>query len=114
MLSYGKLLKREKLTKKFLMQLPEGVYLVSNLYRSSNRKVNPDFEEKISPLSERNEQWKRIVEASANHRLCNVFDIKTGVLVKREKLTKKFLMQLPDGVSLVGNQTLRSALIIAT
>ena len=67
---------REKLTKKLLMQLPEGVYLVSNCYRSSNQKLKPAFEEKVSPLSERNEQWKRIVEASSNHRLCSVYDTK--------------------------------------
>jgi len=70
-------LKREKLTKKFLMQLPEGVSLVSNSYMpTGNQKFNPKFEEKISPLSERNEQWKRIVEASANNRLCNIFEAK--------------------------------------
>jgi hypothetical protein len=65
--------KYEKLTKKFLMQLPEGVYLVSNVYEE---KGKPAFEENVSPLPERNKQWKRIVEALVNHRLCNVFETK--------------------------------------
>jgi len=69
----AKLLKNERLTKKFLMQLPEGLYLTSNVYEE---KGKPAFAENVSPLSERNKQWKRIVGALANNRLCNVFETK--------------------------------------
>jgi len=66
-------IKTEKLTKGFLMELPEGVYLVSNVYE---KKGKPAFAEKVSPLSKRNKQWERIVKAWANHRLCDVFKTK--------------------------------------
>ena len=66
-------IKTEKLTKRFLMELPEGVYLVSNVYE---QKGKPSFAEKVSPLSERNKQWERILEVWANHRLCEVFKTK--------------------------------------
>ena len=63
-------LKTDKLTRKFLLSLPKGVYLVSNVYVSLNRSA---FAEYVEPLSTRNEQWKRIVESSADQRLCYVF-----------------------------------------
>ena len=63
-------IKTKKLTKRFLMELPEGVYLVSNVYE---QKGKPAFAEKVTPLSERNKQWQKIVNARANHRLCDVF-----------------------------------------
>jgi hypothetical protein len=62
--------KTEKLTKKFLLSLPKGVYLVSNAYVSLNKSV---FAEYVEPLSTRDEQWKRIVASSASQRLCYVF-----------------------------------------
>jgi hypothetical protein len=64
---------REKLTKRFLMGLPEGVYLVSNLFI---QKDKPEFAENVSLQNERDEQWKRIVEARVNQRLCDVFKTK--------------------------------------
>lgn len=67
------ILMREKLTKKFLMGLPEGLYLVSNTGWSPEE---PEFIEKVSPLSKRDEQWKRIIEAHVDQRLCNVFRTK--------------------------------------
>ena len=66
-------LMREKLSKKFLMGLPEGVCLVSNIGWSPDE---PEFIEKVSPLSKRDKQWKRIVEAHVDQRLCNVFSTK--------------------------------------
>ena len=66
-------IKTEKLTKRFLMELREGVYLVSNVYE---KKGKPAFAEKVSPLSERNKQWQKIVNARANHRLYDVFKAK--------------------------------------
>jgi hypothetical protein len=59
-----------KLTKKFLMELPEGVYLVSNVYE---QKGKPAFADNVSLLSQRNKQWERIIKASANQRLCHIF-----------------------------------------
>jgi hypothetical protein len=61
---------REKLTKNFLMGLPEGLYLVSNTGWSPDQ---PEFIEEVAPRSGRNEQWKRIVEAHVDQKLCMVF-----------------------------------------
>lgn len=66
-------LMRGKLTKKFLMDLPEGAYLVSNLFFKNNESV---YAQKVSPISRREAQWEKNVEASANQRLCYVFKIK--------------------------------------
>ncbi len=59
-----------KLTKKYFMELPEGVYLVSNVYEDKN---TPAYADEVSPLFKREEQWKKIVTAYADQRLCNVF-----------------------------------------
>lgn len=59
-----------KLTKKFLMKIPDGLYLVSNLVDNKAKSI---FIEKVSPLSEREAQWKRILSASVNQRKCHVF-----------------------------------------
>ena len=61
---------RQKLTKRFFMSLPEGMYLSSNTYMYRGR---PRFSEEVSPPSEREQQWQRILIAGANGRLCNVF-----------------------------------------
>lgn len=61
---------RSKLTKEFFMQQREGNFLVSNVYLM--RHV-PCFAEEISPLRDREQQWKRIVRARVNHRLCTIF-----------------------------------------
>ena len=58
-----------RLTKAFLMELPESLYLVSNCLRGSR----PVFEETVRPAAEREQQWKAIVAARANGRLCYVF-----------------------------------------
>lgn len=62
-----------KLTKKFYMQLPEGLYLVSNTYKNQMQSI---FEEETSPPAERIQQWGRIVRAGADQRLCRVFQNK--------------------------------------
>jgi hypothetical protein len=62
--------KRGKLTKKFLKELPEGLFLVSNL---TDKNMNAVFAEAVSPQSARDDQWKRIVRAEAAQRLCHVF-----------------------------------------
>jgi hypothetical protein len=62
-----------KLIKKFFMQLPEGLYLVSNLYENELQSI---FEEEISPSDLREQQWGRIVLAGAVQRLCRIFQNK--------------------------------------
>ena len=59
-----------KLTKKFLMGLPEGGYIVSNVFSKYNM---PCFAEKVSSIANREKQWKEIVAAQANQLLCHVF-----------------------------------------
>ena len=64
----------EKLTKRFFMNLPEGLYLTSNCYE---RKGKPVFAERVAPQSQRNQQWKEIVKVRADQRLCKVFNNKS-------------------------------------
>ena len=65
---------RRKLTKKLLMRLPAGVFLVSNCYTPIGyRKVAPVFYEKVRPLDDREDQWQRIKAAGANGRICAVY-----------------------------------------
>lgn len=64
-------LRSARLTKKFLLSLPSGIYLISNLAGSDG---NPVFSEYvISSAIEREKQWERIREAGANNRLCRIF-----------------------------------------
>jgi hypothetical protein len=63
-----------KLTKKVLMTAPTGAYLVSNCYSESTARSI--FEEAVSPLQNRAQQWERVVAANANQRTCRVFATK--------------------------------------
>jgi len=69
----GKILYRENLTKKFLMQLPEGLYLVSNTHE---KRFQSRFAEEIAGLDQRKHQWKKIVAAGVSQTLCYVFKTK--------------------------------------
>lgn len=69
----GNTLYRGKLTKKFFMQLPEGLYLASNIHDNRFQSI---FEEVIASLNQREEQWKRVVSAGASQKLCCVFKTK--------------------------------------
>lgn len=69
----GKILYRENLTKKFLMQLPDGLYLVSNAH---DNRFQSRFAEEIAALDQRGNQWKKIVAAGVSQKLCYVFIIK--------------------------------------
>jgi len=51
-----------KLTKKYLMSLPEWFYLVSNIF--SQNPMQSRFAEKVAPLKLRKDQWNRIIEVS--------------------------------------------------
>jgi hypothetical protein len=62
---------RGTLTKKFLMSLPSGVFIVSNVGHSP---VDPVFAEYVlSPAVERERQWEKIMSRGCNGRLCTVF-----------------------------------------
>ena len=61
----------QKLTKKYLMSLPEGLYLVSNLFFNP---MQSSFIEKVAAPNLRKDQWNRIVEADVHQRLCHVFE----------------------------------------
>ena len=67
-------LMRGKLTKKFLMELPVNVYLASNCFIKKDISV---YEDKIASVSRRDNQWRKIIEASADQRLCYIFKSKT-------------------------------------
>lgn len=60
----------ERLTKKFFMSLPQGVYLASNVALSPGQ---PIFAETVASLGEREAQWKRMVAVRVNNQLCSVF-----------------------------------------
>ena len=75
---------RQRLTKKLLMKLPTGAFLVSNCYsRVGPDMVTPVFAETVAPLDDREWQWQRIREAGANGRTCEVHN--TSEEYKRER-----------------------------
>ena len=59
---------RQKLTKKLLGLLPEGVYVTSNLF-SGGEEI---FSERLGPLETRETTWRRATLAGANNRLCRL------------------------------------------
>ena len=61
---------RGRLTKKFYLEIPTGLFLVSNVGWDLEL---PAFAEKVVRHSEREAQWKKIVEFGADQRLCHVF-----------------------------------------
>ncbi|KJR42697.1 hypothetical protein MCHI_001422 [Candidatus Magnetoovum chiemensis] len=63
----------ERLTKKFLTSLDEGVFLVS---ASADENKKPLFSSVVPALSEREDMWKRLIEAAVNHKTCHVFKSK--------------------------------------
>jgi hypothetical protein len=64
------MLKRAKLTKKFLMELQNGAYIVSNCFY---KKGVPIYAGRVTPLYQREMQWRAIAEVAADQRLCYVF-----------------------------------------
>jgi len=64
-------LRSARLTKKFLMSLPSGLYLMSNLVGGDRDSVFREYV--LSPLTEREKQWARIKLAGADNRLCRIF-----------------------------------------
>ena len=67
------ILASNKMSKKFLMSLPEGVLIVSGVGTKIKGKIVPEFIEHVLPIEKRDDQWKRIKEAYCNHRNFDVF-----------------------------------------
>jgi tripartite-type tricarboxylate transporter receptor subunit TctC len=68
------LIDRHKLTRKYFLGLPTGVYLVSNCYkRVAPNKSTPIFYEYVEQLAQRISQWERVKAAGADQRLCDVY-----------------------------------------
>lgn len=61
---------RERLSKKFFVSLPAGLYLVSNVALAPGQ---PIFAKLVVPLETREAQWKRIKEVRVDGQLCSVF-----------------------------------------
>ena len=54
------------------MSLPEGVYLVSDIFPEN--VMQPIFAEKVVPLNLWEKQWDRIIKANAHQRICDIFE----------------------------------------
>ena len=79
----------EKLSKKLLMQLPTGVFLVSNCYMPmGHRTVTPVFAERITALDDREAQWERIKDSGANGRNCEIHKNSESYKCQRQALTQ--------------------------
>ena len=69
-----KLRQPQKLTKKFFLELPTGVYLVSNCYEMvSVDTYTPAFYDYVVASDQREIQWKQIKATGANHRQCMIY-----------------------------------------
>ena len=70
----NQLLGCHKLTKKFFMSLPAGVYVASNCYNTLGPGcATPVFNEYVAQREERKAQWDTIKAVGANQRLCDVY-----------------------------------------
>ena len=61
-------IRREKRTRKLLLSLPAGVFVVSNIYPNGRGA----FAEKIGSPETRPAAWERAVAAGASQRLCQI------------------------------------------
>ena len=65
---------REPLTKKLLMDLEIGAYVISNIMSAPPQcGGKPVFAEEVRNLKARQGQWERIKAAHVNGKLCVVF-----------------------------------------
>jgi hypothetical protein len=60
---------RQKLTKRLLKLLPEGVYLVSNSYRNGGEEI---FADRLGGAETREAVWCRAQLTGASNRLCRL------------------------------------------
>ncbi|MFT5460459.1 MAG: hypothetical protein ACI9K2_006978 [Myxococcota bacterium] len=63
-------LEAPRLTRKILLSLDEGLFIVSNAYEPG---WLPTFAEVVAPMAERELQWQRAKEAGAHGRRVAVF-----------------------------------------
>jgi hypothetical protein len=60
-----------KLTKKYFMSLPTGVYLVSNVGESP---WEPSFAGYVAPVHVREKQWQQLRDLRVDRRACHIFE----------------------------------------
>lgn len=110
---------RTILSKRTLFGIKEDKFIVSNLFTND---YQPVFAENASPIIERQEQWRRIVTAGVDQRMCEIFDSKedadeyyrslldrtsgsidleTGVRYRFVKLSREMFSTLSEGMSVV-------------
>ena len=73
------------LTKKYLMSLPEGVFLVSNARWTP---LDPLFMETVGPLSEREDQWQRVKAVRRDQTPCWVYANRADFEEEAQELQK--------------------------
>ena len=68
-------LKSGKLTRRFFMELEQGLYLVSNIQDGMTREsAKPVFAEAVAAPEQRGAQWQKIKDVRADGRLCDLFE----------------------------------------
>ena len=78
-------LKIQKLTKKQLMELEQGRYLVSH---AVDEFGNPIFAREIPPADDREDFWLTVRDASLNQRVCYLFQDKTEYITFQAQQNK--------------------------
>ena len=68
-----KIFKYQRLTKKFLFSLEEGLFISTNRLMGNVVYQTEAICEFVSPMPEREEQWERIKAERANGCMCAVF-----------------------------------------
>ena len=64
-------LRSAKLTKRYLLSLPGGIFVMSNLVDDLMRPLFSEYV--VSPVSAREKQWQRGVSSGCSGRLCRIF-----------------------------------------
>jgi hypothetical protein len=62
----------EPLSKGLLFGLPQGAFIVAAPWAGNGKPWHSDFAERIGPISDREEQWKRIKAVHSDGRPCRV------------------------------------------
>ena len=75
----------KNLSKKYLMNLDEGLFVISGMGHSP---TSPIFAEEVTPINEREAQWDRIKKTATNNRKCMIFRDKNDY-IKFQKCAEK-------------------------
>ena len=79
---------RRKLSKKFFMELPTGLFIVSNCYEMIGPRIyTPAFCGCVAPPEMREAQWEQIRNSGADQRMCKVYPSSEEYKKERELLT---------------------------